>query len=78
MEKIKQNWVIRLHLFYDHSPTLFLPPVYRKGRHLRGEERRGTLNPDVAKNYIIQQTGMLEKLSSGHLDTLNRKIPSIL
>jgi hypothetical protein len=36
------------------------------------------INPDVAKNYIIRQTGMLEKLSSGHLDTLNRRIPSIL
>jgi hypothetical protein len=35
------------------------------------------INPDVAKNHIIQQTGMLEKLSSGHLVTLNMGFPSI-
>jgi len=32
----------------------------------------------LQKNYIIQQTGMLEKLSSGHLSTLKTGIPSIL
>jgi hypothetical protein len=32
----------------------------------------------LQKNHIIQQTGMLEKLSSGHLPTLKTGIPSIL
>jgi predicted alpha/beta-fold hydrolase len=32
----------------------------------------------LQKNHIIQQTGMLEKLSSGHLQTLKTGVPSIL
>ncbi len=32
----------------------------------------------LQKNHIIQQTGMLEKLSSGYLPTLKTGIPSIL
>jgi len=36
------------------------------------------LNPNVAKNHIIQQTEMLEKLSSGHLFMLKMGISSIL
>jgi len=32
----------------------------------------------LQKNHIIQQTGMLEKLSSGHLLTLKTGIPGIL
>ena len=32
----------------------------------------------LQKKHIIQQTGMLEKLSSGHLPTLKTGIPSIL
>jgi hypothetical protein len=32
----------------------------------------------LQKDHIIQQTGMLEKLSSGHLPTLKTGIPSIL
>jgi hypothetical protein len=32
----------------------------------------------LQKNHIIQQTGMLKKLSSGHIYTLKLGIPSIL
>jgi len=32
----------------------------------------------LQKNHIIQRTGMLEKLSSGHLPTLKKEIQSIL
>jgi hypothetical protein len=32
----------------------------------------------LQKNYIIQQTGMLKKLSSGHILTLKMGNPSIL
>jgi hypothetical protein len=32
----------------------------------------------LQKNHIIQQTGMLEKLSSGPLPSLKAGIPSIL
>jgi hypothetical protein len=32
----------------------------------------------LQKNHIIQQTGMLEKLSGGHLLTLKTGIPGIL
>jgi hypothetical protein len=42
MEKIKQNWVIRLHLFYDHPPPYSSPlPTGQAG--IYGGRRGGGL-----------------------------------